>query len=143
LPPLLLGRDFSAYRTGFVAWCGVLYMATLLLGLRLLADGRPITAAQANRTLWGSAAFLLCFGGLAGARFDHIVPLLCVVGGILFQRASRADSTRSCSSFGGLAAAAVLVRIVPGVLIHAALLWLCAAAPRPLWRAGGAVVAGF
>ena len=52
LPPLLLGHDFSAYRTGFVAWCGVLYLGTLLLGLRLLADGRPITAAQANRTLW-------------------------------------------------------------------------------------------
>jgi len=143
LPPFLYGRDFAAYRTGFVVWCGVLYLGTLLLGLRLLADGRPITAAQANRALWGSAAFLLCFGGLAGARFDHVVPLLCVVGGILFQRASRANSTPWFAVFGALAAAGVLVKIVPGVLIPAALLWLCAAVPRTLWRAGGAVLAGF
>ena len=143
LPPALFGRDFAAYRTGFVAWCGVLYLATLLLGLRLLADGRRITTAQANRALWGSAAFLLCFGGVAAARFDHIVPLFCVLGGVIFQRAARADSPGGLAAFGALAAASVLVKIVPGVLIPAALVWLWAAAPRPPWRAGGVVVAGF
>jgi 4-amino-4-deoxy-L-arabinose transferase-like glycosyltransferase len=143
LPPGLLGRDFDAYRTGFVAWCGVLYLSTLLLGLHLLADGRPITTAQANRALWGSVAFLLCFGGLAGARFDHVVPLFCVVGGILFQRAMRTDRLVWFIAFGALTAAGALVKIVPVVLVPAALLWLIAAAPRPPWRAAGAVVAGF
>src|SRR5262245_47919386 len=143
LPPGLLGRNFDAYRTGFVVWCGVLYLSTLLLGLHLLADGRPITTAQANRALWASGAFLLCFGALAGARFDHIVPLFCVAGGLLFQRAMRTDGLRWFLALGALAAAGVLVKVVPVVVIPAALLWLYAAAPRPPRRAAGAVLAGF
>lgn len=143
LAPRMLGRDFDAYRTGFIAWCGVLYMGTMLLALHLLADGRPIASAQANRALWASAAFLLCFGGVAAARFDHIVPFFCVVGGIVFRRAARLDSAAWFFAFGALAAAGALVKIAPFVLIPAALLWLCAVSARPPWRAGGAVVTGF
>jgi hypothetical protein len=143
LSPRVLGRDFDAYRTGFIVWCGVLYMGTVLLGLHLLADGGPIASAQANRALWASAAFLLCFGGVAGARFDHIVPLFCVVGGMVFRRACRLSSPTWFFAFGALAAAGALVKVAPFVLIPAALLWLCAVSARPPWRAGGAVVAGF
>jgi 4-amino-4-deoxy-L-arabinose transferase-like glycosyltransferase len=121
----------------------VLYLSTLLLGLHLLADGRPITPDQANRALWASGGFLLCFGPLASARFDHIVPLLCVAGGLLFQRAMRTDRRRWFIAFGALAAAGFWVKVVPVVLIGASLLWLYAAAARPPWRAAGAVVAGF
>src|SRR5262245_13354650 len=143
LPPALLGRDFDAYRTGFVVWCGVLYLSTLLLGLHLLADGRPITTVHANRVLWASGAFLLCFGALAAARFDHIVPLLLVAGGLLFQRAMRTGRLLWFIALGALAAEGAGVEVVPVVMMPAALLWLYASARRPPWRAAGAVVAGF
>lgn len=143
LPPAFFARDLTGYQYGFVAWCGVLYTAALLLGLRLLADGRPVAAAQANRALWCSVAFLLAFGGVAGARFDHAVPLVCVLGGMIFRRADRAASLAWFAAFGALAAAGVLVKIVPGVLVPAALLWLGAAHGRAAGRPAAVLVGSF
>lgn len=143
LPPALFARDLAGYQTGFVAWCGVMYVSALLLGLSLLSNGARIDAKQANRGLWWSVAFLLSFGGVAGARFDHAVALVCVVGCWMFCRADLRNSSAGFASFGALAAFGVLVKIVPGVLMPAALLWLLASRDGPRWRAAGVVAGSF
>jgi hypothetical protein len=143
LPPALFAHDFAGYQTGFVAWCGVLYMSALLLGLSLAGEGRSITAPQANRALWWSVAFLLCFGGVAGARFDHAVALVCVLGCWLFRRADQRNSTAGFVVFGAFVAFGVLVKIVPGVLMPAALLWLLAGQAQPRWRSALTVSGSF
>lgn len=143
LPPALFARDLAGYRTGFVAWCGVMYLSALLLGLALLSNGTPINAKQANRALWWSVAFLLGFGGVAGARFDHAVPLVGVIGCWIFSRADRQNSLAWFAGFGALAAFGVLVKIVPGVLMPAALLWLLAPKRNRRWRAAGVIVGSF
>jgi hypothetical protein len=134
LPPAFFARDLEGYQTGFVVWCGVLYTAALLLGLSLLHDGAPISATAANRALWWSAAFLLCFGGVAGARFDHAVPLVCVAALWIFRRADRTGSLAWFAAFGAVVALGVLVKIVPGVLMPAAALWLCFPLTQSRWR---------
>lgn len=143
LPPGIVARDYDSYITAFVAWCGLLYGASLWLGLRLLADGRPLTPAQAGRALWGSVFFLFCFGGVAAARFDHIVPLLCLGSIALFRRAERTGSSGWFAACGALTACGALVKIVPGVVLPAALLCLCAAGPQPRWRPALALLTGF
>jgi hypothetical protein len=134
LPPAFFARDLEGYQIGFVAWCGMLYTGALLLGLALLGDGTPVSAAVANRALWWSVAFLLCFGGVAAARFDHAVPLVCVVALGIFRRADRADSAGGFAAFGAVAAVGVLVKIVPGVLVPAGLLWLARPGRPVRWR---------
>ena len=143
LPPALFARDLADYQTGFVVWCGVMYLSALLLGLALLSNGARIDAKQANRALWWSVAFLLGFGGVAGARFDHAVPLVCVIGCWIFCKADRQNSPAWFAGFGALAAFGVLVKIVPGVLIPAALLYLLAPREDRRWRAAGVIVGSF
>src|SRR6478609_414166 len=126
LPPALVSRDYEDYVTAFTLWCGLLYGATLWGGLRLLAGPGPLSPAQANRALWGSAFFLFCFGVIASARFDHVVPLACIGSIALFRRAERTGSLAWYAACGAGIAAGVLVKIVPGVVLPAALLVLCA-----------------
>lgn len=143
LPPALVSHDFNGYVTAYVAWSGILYGLSLWLGLRLLAAGQPLTPAQADRALWGSVIFLLCFGSIASARFDHVVPLLCLGSITLFRRAEQTGSLGWVAACGALTAGGVLVKIVPGVVLPAALLWLCCTGPRPQWRRAAALLGGF
>ena len=143
LPPAFFAYDYDTYVTAFVAWSGVLYGLSLWLALRLLAAGAPLSAAQAGRALWASFFFLMCFGSIACARFDHVVPLLCLASIALFQRAQKNGSLGWYAACGALTAAGVLVKIVPGVVLPAALLWLACVGPRPQWRGIGALLAGF
>lgn len=142
LPPALVSHDFEGYLTWFVVWCGILHAGAVLMGMKLLAGDEPIGVAQANRTLWWSLAFLLCFGGVAAARFDHAVPFLCLAACWLFRHADRTGSLAWFAATGALIAAGVFVKIVPGLLLPAALLWLCATAPRPSWQPAIALTAG-
>jgi hypothetical protein len=142
LPPALLAKDLPGYQTWFVVWCGVLYVGAILLGLKLLAGDAPIGVEQANRTLWWSLAFLLCFGGVAAARFDHTVPFLILVACWMLRRADRTGSLAWFAATGVVIAAGVFVKIVPGLLLPAALLWLGVTTPRPAWRPMIALTAG-
>lgn len=142
LPPALFASNYDNYVTAFVVWCGVLHGASLWLALRLLAGGAALTPAQAGRALWSSALFLLFFGSVASARFDHVVPLACLVSIALFQRAVRGDSLAWFAACGAAIAGGVLIKIVPGVVLPAGLLWLLVGGARP-WRSGIALVAGF
>lgn len=144
VPPALVARTMHDYETAFTAWCGIVYLATLLLGFRLIAGSGGLPASAANRILWSSAIFLLCFGGVAAARFDHIVPLLCVLALLAFQRAVRLDSAPWFGVAGAVVAIGVLTKIVPGVLLPAMLLWLWAAGPVPSKaKSSVALIAGF
>lgn len=143
LPPAFFAHDYDGYLTAFVLWCGLIYGASLWLGLRLMAGDGPLTPAQATRALWGSVFFLFCFGGVAAARFDHIVPLICLGSIAQFRRAERTGSAAWYAACGALTAAGVLVKIVPGVVLPGALLVLCALGPRPRWRPAAALLTGF
>jgi hypothetical protein len=143
VPPALVARTLHGYETAFTAWCGLIYLATLLVGFRVVGGRTTLSAAAANRALWSSAAFLLCFGGVAAARFDHVVPLICIVAIAVFQRAVRLESMACFAIAGAIIAIGVLTKIVPGVLLPAMLLWLAIAAPAGRWRSAGVLTAGF
>jgi len=141
LPPALFASSGDGYLHGFVIWCFVLYLAALLAGMHA-AGGGPPTAAEAGRTLWWSVRFLFYFGGIVSARFDHAVAAVCVAGLWLFGRAlRRPEAPGAFAAFGALAAAGVMVKIVPGVLIPAGVLCLLCGERR--WRAALAVLGGF
>lgn len=143
VPPALLARELHGYQTWFTIWCGVVYSATLLIGMRLLAGAGGVSPAQGNRTLWWSLLFLLCFGGVAAARFDHAVPFFCVLGAWIFRRADRAGSMRPFAACGAVIACGVMVKIVPGVLLPAVLLWLCVSTSPARWHPAVVVTLSF
>lgn len=145
LPPAIFASDYEGYQTGFVVWCGLLYTGSVLLGLRLLNNGEAIPAEQAGRALMFSGVFLLCLGPISAARFDHAVPFLCLAGAWLFQRAERTGSLGWLAVCGAWAALGAMVKVVPGVVLPAALLWLLCAGggARPQWRRAGVLIAGF
>lgn len=145
LPPAFFASSYAGYQAGFVVWCGLLYTGSVLLGLRLLNGGALIPAAHATRALAFSGVFLLCLGPIAAARFDHAVPFLCLVGAWLFQRAERTGSWAWLVACGACAAFGTMVKIVPGVVLPAALLWLLCArsGERPQWGRAVLLVASF
>ncbi|MEY2878596.1 MAG: hypothetical protein RLZZ15_976 [Verrucomicrobiota bacterium] len=142
VPPAIFARELRDYQTWFTAWCGVLYLGALLLGLDLIAGGGPLRAASANRALWWSLAFLLCFGGVAAARFDHAVPVACLVACWALRRADRTGSTAWFAVAGAVIALGVFVKIVPGLVLGAGLLGLWATRAPAAGRRALAVGAG-
>lgn len=143
VPPAFVARNLHDYETAFTAWCGVIYVGTLLLGLHVLRGAEPLSAAIANRVLWASLAFLLCFGGVAAARFDHIVPFFCLLSLAAFARATRTDSVAWYATTGVIIASGVFVKIVPGVMLPAVLLWMAVSSQIKPWRASLALVISF
>jgi hypothetical protein len=143
VPPALFARNLHDYETTFTLWCGVLYLAALLLGLRVLGRDEPIAPRGAARGLWWSLAFLLCFGGVAAARFDHAVPLACLAAAWAFQRAERTGSLAWFAAAGALVAGGVMIKIVPGMLLGAMFGWLVVFPATKRWRPMLPVVAGF
>lgn len=143
VPPALLTTDAAEYQFWFVAWCGVLYVGAIILGLKVLAHGSPISPATATRALGWSVAFLLAFGPVAAARFDHAVALVCLAGAALFQRGARTGGPAWFAACGAVIAMGVMVKIVPGMLLPAGLLWLLALRPQPQWRPAFALAIGF
>ncbi len=143
VPPLLISEDFREYRFWLAAWLGLLYGLNLYLALQLLCKGRP-TPAEIRRTLWGSLAFLLCFGCIAVTRFDHAVVTAVLLSLVIFRAATRSTGNPALllyAAFGAVASLGVLTKIVPGVVIPAALLALLLLR-KPDWRAASASVAG-
>lgn len=125
--PALISSDYDGYRFWLGTWFGLLYMLNLFLGLQLAAGGNP-SPSQVNRMLWGSVMFLLCFGGIVVSRFDHVVPAFVLLAAWAFARALGKEGKLALIGFGafGLAAAlGVLTKIVPGLVIPAAILVLC------------------
>ena len=124
VPPVWVASDYNGYLTAFVWWCGLLHVATLGLVLLWWQDGRPWSAETVGRAGVLSAVFLLVFGGVAAARFDHVVPL-CVLGSLLVLRVAERRNALGLFAVGGaLVAVGVLTKIVPGASLAVVLAWL-------------------
>ncbi len=145
VPPALIAEDFREYRFWLAAWLGLLYGLNLYLALHLLTAGRP-TRAAIQRTLWGSLAFLLCFGCIAVTRFDHAVVTAVLLALWVFRAAVHSEGRKALllfAAFGLVTAVGVLTKIVPGLVIPAALLALVfLKTPGPDWRSALATCFG-
>lgn len=141
LPPALLSDNFHEYRFWLGAWLGTIYVLNLMVGLYLFSGGRP-TSGQLKRMLWWSTLFLLLFGGIAVTRFDHIV-VTCILGSALaFKSALKRSGNNALAwygVFGIVSALGVMTKIVPGVVVPAALLILLLD-EKPRWRESGIII---
>ncbi|PTX91681.1 glycosyltransferase 87 family protein [Opitutus sp. ER46] len=133
--PALIARSENDYTTAYTAWAGGLYLATALLGMGVLAGSERISPALATRTLIWSLLFVLAFGSIAASRFDVVVPLTIVTALALLQRGLRGGAAGWLVASGAVVALGVMTKIVPGLLLAAALLWLVTVGGRQHWRA--------
>ena len=124
VPPVWVASDYDGYVTAFVWWCGLLHLAALGLALGWWQDGRPRSAETVGRAGVLSAVFLLFFGGVAAARFDHVVPVLVLGSLMLLRRAERRNALGLFAAGGMLIAVGVLTKIVPGASLAVVLAWL-------------------
>ena len=140
VPPALFSPRYEVYLPLFVLWCGLIYLGAVLGAWRLAGDG---SAGQAARVLGWSFLFLVLFGPYVAGHLDQAVALICVVGWALFRRGWRGGSPGWFAAFGALAAAGVLVKVAPGVLLPAAGIGLLLVAGRPRWRDAFLIGGGF
>ena len=145
IPPALIAQDFHAYRFWLAVWLGLIYALNLYLALQLLIDGRP-TPAVIKRTLWGSLLFILCFGSIVVTRFDHAVVTGILLSLLVLRAALQSRGRKALllfAAFGLVISLGVMTKIVPGLVMPAALLaLLLLKAPGPDWRAAAASLAG-
>jgi len=124
--PAFFSSNIDEYFFLLGAWLGVLYVANLFIGLYLVSDG-CLKAAKVGRMLWWSIAFLVLFGDIAAARFDHFVVTVMLLAAMLFHRAMKSETRAGLmwfKGFGCLAAIGVLTKIVPGLILLSGLLVL-------------------
>lgn len=124
--PAMISKDKDAYFFWLAAWLGILYTANLLMGLYLVSDGN-LRLAQAVRMLWWSIGFLILFGDIAAARFDHFVATTMMASALCFNRAVKARGKRALlysAGFGLMVSVGVFTKIVPGLVLVSGLLVL-------------------
>lgn len=141
LPPALLSNSFNEYRFWLGAWLGTLYLFNLAVGISLFTGTKP-TAAQVNRMLWWSIAFLILFGSITVTRFDHVVPTCILLSALTFKFAMNQSGTKALfwfGIFGFVTALGVMTKIVPGIIMPAALMVLLYQ-EKPRWKESGFAV---
>jgi len=141
LPPALLSDNFDEYRFWLGAWLGGIYIFNLAAGLYLFVGGRP-APEQLKRMLWWSVVFLLLFGGITVTRFDHVVVTCILCSALAFKAALKRVGNNALvwyGIFGIISALGVMTKIVPGLVIPAALLILLLA-DKPRWKESGTVI---
>ena len=141
LPPALLSDNFDEYRFWLGAWLGVIYIFNLAVGLYLFVGGRP-APEQLKRMLWWSVVFLLLFGGITVTRFDHVVVTSILASALAFKEALKRVGNNALvwyGIFGIISALGVMTKIVPGLVIPAALLILLLA-DKPRWKESGTII---
>lgn len=140
VPPALFSPRYEIYLPLFVLWSGFLYLAAVIGAWRLAGDG---SAAQAKRVLGWSLAMLVLFGPYVSSHLDQGVALTCVAGWALFRRGWQRRTPAPFAAFGAVAAAGVMIKVAPGVLLPAAGIALLCVAPQPRWRDALLVGLGF
>jgi hypothetical protein len=143
VPPAWVASDYNSYLTAFVWWCGLLHVATLGLALVWWHNGRPWSTETVGRAGVLSAVFLLVFGGVAAARFDHVVPVLVLGSLVLLRLAERRNALGLFAAGGGLIAVGVLTKIVPGASLAVVLAWLAWERPTRWMTKAVGLVGGF
>ena len=126
IPPALFSTDYESYRFWLGVWLGILHTLNLFLCIHLIAR-KPFSPARMSRMLWWSLAFLFCLGGIAVARFDHLAVTFILLSILLFKTAMKKESGAAMKwffAFGFVASMGVLTKIIPGLVIPAALLVL-------------------
>lgn len=143
--PGLFADNLREYRFWLAVWFGFLYLLNLFMGIKLVTGGAP-TTAQVNCLLWWSLAFLVLMGELVTSRFDHIVVTCILLSTLAFGHALRKKGTQSLISFalfGFITSIGVLTKIVPGLILISALLFLLVSHKKtPRWAPAIASVTG-
>lgn len=143
LPPAWVSQDADGYVGAFVGWCGLLHLTALGLALAWWQDGRPWSAEAVGRAGVGSAVFLLAFGGVAAARFDHVVPVWVLAALLVLRAAERRNALGLFALGGVLVALGVLTKIVPGATLAVVLAWLAWERPNRWMSKAVALGGGF
>jgi 4-amino-4-deoxy-L-arabinose transferase-like glycosyltransferase len=143
VPPALITTDYIGYRFGLGLWLGLLHLLNLFLAWRLSAAGfpgssRPPAGSPAaedgiRRLGWWSLAFSVGLGNIIVTRIDHLVVTWILLAAFALERSLQAEGparARWAAACGALAAAGALTKIVPVLVIPAAVAVLLATDPR-------------
>jgi len=139
IPPGLLSDSYRGYRFWLGAWMLLLHLLNLVLALKVFhppavedppgQDRQEDSRRQVlGRLLWWSLGFSLLLGCIMAQRIDHLVVTWMLLSMLTFSRClPRGDgsgeaSTRWAAAFGVVTGLGVMTKIVPGMVMPAAML---------------------
>lgn len=127
-----VGGDLWAFRIVPALLAGVLVLLTWASTRELGGDGRA--AAWAAAVVGTAATVLGAFHLFGTTAFDVTLTAAAM---LLLARAVRTGATRDWLALGGVTAAALLVKTLPGLLLACCALALAVAGPRRVFRQPG------